>query len=473
MTEQQVSSFSMTIGGDSVRGEASFDVVDPATNEVFAQAPDCSRDELDRAMHASEVASPDWSRDAERRADALLYAAELLDSAVDELAPLLTREQGKPLADARLELAGAGARLRFAAGLRLEPEVLQDDAKAYVRLVRRPVGTVAAIAPWNAPLIIGMAKVAPALAAGNTVVLKPSPFTPLTTLRVGELFKEAFPPGVLNVVSGRDATLGVLMTEHPIPGMVDFTGSVGTGKRVAANAAPDLKRVNLELGGNDAAIALDDIEVDDIAEQLFWSAFANCGQVCVAIKRLYVHENTYAECVDALASIASSIKVGPGLEQEVRMGPLNNRPQLTRVEGLVEDARHLGAVMAAGGERLDRPGNFFAPTIVANARDGLRIVDEEQFGPALPVIPYRSLDEAVAAANATHFGLGGSVWSSDPERGAEVARKLECGTAWINTHRVLAAHIPFEGQKCSGYGGNAGILGFHGFTEGQVVYTQR
>ena len=468
-----MSSFCMTIGGESVRGDASFDVVDPATNEVFAQAPDCSGDELDRAMHAAEVAFQDWSRDAERRADALLRAADLLDSAVDELAPLLTREQGKPLADARIELAGAGARLRFAAGLRLEPEVLQDDANAYVRLVRRPVGTVAAIAPWNAPLIIAMAKVAPALAAGNTVVLKPSPFTPLATLRVGELLREAFPPGVLNVVSGRDATLGVLMTEHPVPRMVDFTGSVGTGKRVAANAAPDLKRVNLELGGNDAAIALDDIEVDDIAERLFWSAFANCGQVCVAIKRLYVPENTYGECVDALASIASSIKVGPGLDEEVQMGPLNNRPQLTHVKGLVEDARHLGAVMAAGGERLESPGNFFAPTIVANAHDGLRIVDEEQFGPALPVIPYRSLDDAVTAANATHFGLGGSVWSSDPERAAEVARQLECGTAWVNTHRVLAAHIPFEGQKSSGYGGNAGIVGFHGFTVGQVIYTQR
>ncbi|HTX64017.1 MAG TPA: aldehyde dehydrogenase family protein [Acidimicrobiales bacterium] len=465
--------YAMTIDGVAVPGTSSFDVLDPATNDVLGQAPECSREQLDEAMSAAANAFPVWSVDATGRGRALEAAADLLDAAVDELAPLLTGEQGKPLADARTELRGGAARLRYASTLRLEPEVLQDDEQAYAELVRRPYGTVAAIAPWNAPVIIAMAKVGPALAAGNTVVLKPSPYTPLTTLRVGELLQEVLPAGVLSVISGSSGELGQAMIEHRVPRMVDFTGSVRTGKAVAAAAAPDLKRVTLELGGNDPAIVLDDADPGEIAEQLFWGAFANCGQVCVAIKRLYVPRASYDGFVDALASVASAVKVGPGLEEGVTMGPLNNVPQLRHVEQLVDDALRHGAVAASGGGRMQGPGNFFAPTVLAGVADGTAIVDDEQFGPALPVIPYDSLDEALARANATHFGLGGSVWAKDVERASDVAGRLACGTAWVNSHRVLASHLPFTGHKWSGYGGNSGIEGFHEFTEGQVVWRKR
>lgn len=461
----------MTIDGSGVLADDRFDVLDPATGEVCGQAPECSIVQLDEAMHAADRAFQSWSTDADGRSAALLRAAEVLSGAAEELATILVSEQGKPLPDARLEVNGAAARLRFAADLRLEDEVLQEDDGVRAVLLRRPVGTVAAISPWNAPLVISMAKVAPALAAGNTVVLKPSPFTPMSSLRLGELLREVFPRGVLNIVTGRDAALGAAMTSHPIPRIVDFTGSIRTGKLVAQSASSDVKRVMLELGGNDAAIALDDADPAELADRVFWAAFANCGQICVAIKRLYVPRSRYAEWVDALAAIAAAVPVGPGMREGVRMGPLNNAPQADHVERLVEAALADGAQAASGGSRIDGPGNFFQPTIIAGARDGMSIVDDEQFGPALPVIAYDSLTDAVRAANATHYGLGGSVWSTDADRAAEVARQLDCGTAWVNTHRVLVAHIPFVGHKWSGYGGNSGTDGFHEFTQPQVIYS--
>lgn len=463
----------MTIGGEAAATQSRFEVFDPATDEVVGEAPDCTSEQLDEAMSAAAAAFPGWSADPGARSQALLRASEIVQEATEELARILVTEQGKPLADARLELGGAAARLRFAADLRLHAEVLQDDEQALAILHRRPLGVIAAISPWNAPLIISMAKVGPALAAGNTVVLKPSPYTPLSTLRLGELLRDVFPPGVFSVLSGRDGALGAAMTRHPVPRMVDFTGSVRTGKLVAESAAGDLKRVALELGGNDPAIALDDADPGELADRVFWGAFANCGQVCVAIKRLYVPKERYGDWVDALAGVASQVPVGAGMEEGVRLGPLNNKPQAEHVERLVSEALGHGASAAAGGGRLDRPGNFFAPTIVAGAADGEPIVDDEQFGPALPVVPYESLDEALSHANATHYGLGGSVWGADAERAAQVAGDLECGTSWVNTHKVLAAHIPFVGTKWSGYGGNSGTEGFHEFTATQVVYTQR
>jgi acyl-CoA reductase-like NAD-dependent aldehyde dehydrogenase len=465
--------FTMTIDGEAAPAQGWFDVFDPATDEVCGRAPDCTAEQLDEAMQRAQQAFPGWAADPDARSAALARAAQLVEGALDELAPILVREQGKPLADARLEIRGAAARLRHASELRARDEVLQDDEQARVLLTRKPLGVIAAISPWNAPLIISMAKVGPALAAGNTVVLKPSPYTPLSTLRLGELLRDAFPPGVFSVVSGKDGALGGWMTAHPIPAMADFTGSIRTGKLVAAAAAPTLKRVALELGGNDPAIMLDDADPGELAERAFWAAFANCGQVCIAIKRLYVPREQYTDWVDALVDVAGRVKVGPGMEEGVQLGPLNNAPQAAHVERLVDDALHDGAEAAAGGHRIDAPGNFFEPTIVAGATDGQSIVDDEQFGPALPVIAYDEVEDAVLAANHTHYGLGGSVWGADTERAASIAGRLESGTAWVNTHRVLAAHIPFAGAKESGYGGNAGIEGFHEFLQSQVLYTQR
>lgn len=464
-----MSNFSMTVDGATAVAERTFGVVNPATGEVFEQAPDCTPAQLDAAMEAAQKSYRDWRLDIDARRDALRAAGELLVEAADELAPTLTAEQGKPLHEARREILGSSVWFKYFADLELPREVIQDDERATVEVLRRPIGVVAAIAPWNYPLSLAAWKIAPALLAGNTMVLKPSPYTPLTTLKVGEMLQSVLPAGVLNVVSGGD-DLGRWMTAHPTPRKISFTGSIETGKHVAASAAPDLKRLTLELGGNDPAIVLDDADPAEIAGRIFAAAFVNNGQVCAAIKRVYVPESLYDDVVDALAEKAKAATVGDGTVEGVQLGPINNKPQFERVSGLVADAIAGGAKAVAGGRPLDRPGYFFEPTILADVTDGTRIVDEEQFGPALPVIAYRDVNEAVDRVNGSNFGLSGSVWSSDPDRAAGVAAQLDCGTSWVNTHLVLQPHQPFGGAKWSGIGVENGPWGLYGFTELQVLY---
>ncbi|GAA1563187.1 aldehyde dehydrogenase family protein [Actinomadura kijaniata] len=461
--------YTMTIDGRAVAAERDFGVVNPATGEVADRAPDATREQLDAAMESALAALPAWRRDEQARVKALHAAADVLFARSEEIGRIITLEQGKPLADATMEVVGAGVWLKYFADLELPREVIQDDDRAFVEVVRRPMGVVAAITPWNYPLLLAIWKLAPALRAGNTMVLKPSPFTPLSSLRLGEVLRDVLPPGVLNVVSGGD-DLGAWMTGHPVPRKISFTGSVATGKRVAQAAAPDLKRVTLELGGNDPAILLDDADPAAVADKLFAAAFQNNGQVCSAIKRVYVPESLYGDVVEALAAKARSVKVGDGMAEGVQYGPVNNKPQFERVNELVAEAIAGGARAAAGGRPIDGPGYFFEPTILADVEDGTRIVDEEQFGPALPVVRYRDLEEALDRANGTHFGLSGSVWSADPERAAEVAARLDAGTVWANTHLALAPHQPFGGFKWSGVGVENGPWGLYGFTELQVVH---
>jgi acyl-CoA reductase-like NAD-dependent aldehyde dehydrogenase len=347
-------------------------------------------------------------------------------------------------------------------------EPLHEDDEQRIELHRKPLGVVAAITPWNFPIILATWKIASALLAGNTVVLKPSPFTPLSSLALGNALQQALPAGVLNVVAGGD-DLGRLLTEHPSVRKISFTGSVPTGKKIAAAAAPDLKRVTLELGGNDPAIVLADVDPAAIAEKLFWGAFRNAGQICVAVKRVYAEESIYAPLVAALSDLARRVVVGSGLDAETQMGPINNRPQFERVCELLASARDSGGRFETGGGALDRPGYFVAPTIVTGLEDGARLVDEEQFGPVLPVIPVRSAEDALARANAGHFGLGGSVWTSDVARGAALAGELECGTGWVNQHGALSPFAPFGGCKWSGVGYENGPWGLSAFTELQVI----
>jgi acyl-CoA reductase-like NAD-dependent aldehyde dehydrogenase len=463
---------SMTIDGTAVPTADTFDVINPATGKVHAQAPECSKEQLDAAFESAQKAYRDWKADEKLRRGLLLKAADAMFAAAGELGSILMAEQGKPLSEASTEGFAAGIWFQYYANLEVPREVIQDDDNAFAEVVRRPLGVVAAITPWNFPLVLASWKIAPALLAGNTMVLKPSPFTPLATLRMGEILRDVLPPGVLNVVSGGDE-LGKWMTSHPVPRKISFTGSVATGKHVATSAAPDLKRVTLELGGNDPAIILDDVDPAAIAEKLFWGAFSNNGQICSAIKRVYVPERLYDGVVEALAEKARSVKVGEGSIEGVQLGPINNKPQFDRVSELVADAIKGGATAVTGGKPIDGDGYFFEPTILSDISDGTRIVDEEQFGPALPIISYRDLDDAVERANATHFGLSGSVWSADPERGAEVAARLECGTAWVNAHLALAPHQPFGGAKWSGIGVENGPWGLYGFTELQVLYRSK
>lgn len=463
-----MSEFTLTLDGKSVAADETFGVINPATGQVFAQAPECSRAQLDLAMESSAAAYKSWSRDLDKRRQALRDCANVLRERAPELGQILTREQGKPLEKGIGEFFGAAVWFDYTAGLELPVEVVQDDDDARVEVHRRPLGVVAAITPWNFPIVLAVWKIAPALLAGNTIVIKPSPFTPLSTLALGEALRDTLPPGVLNVVSGGD-DLGKWMTSHPVPRKISFTGSIETGKHVAASAAPDLKRLTLELGGNDAALVLPDVDPGAIADKLFWGAFENTGQVCSAIKRVFVHEDQYQATLDALAERAKSVVVGDGFDEKTELGPLNNQPQFDRVKELVADAIDAGADVRAGGAARDGDGYFFEPTILGGLAEGVRIVDEEQFGPALPVLRYRDVDEALERANATMFGLSGSVWSNDAQRAAEIAGRLECGTAWVNQHLQIVPHAPFGGAKWSGIGVENGHWGLYGFTETRTI----
>ncbi|MFD3334802.1 aldehyde dehydrogenase family protein [Streptomyces sp. NPDC058700] len=452
-------------GGRAVR----FPVVDPATGEAFDEAPDQQPGELDDVLARAERAWHGWRADPAARTAALRASADAVETAGDDLARLLTREQGKPLAESYAEVARTAARLRYFADLAPRTRRIDDGRPVHSEVRWRPLGPVAAIVPWNFPLQLAAAKFAPALAAGNTMVLKPSPFTPLATRMLGSVLATVLPEDVLTVVTGREP-LGARLASHPGIRHVTFTGSVPTGRAVAGAAAASLARVTLELGGNDAAVLLDDVDVDRIADRLFWAAFRNCGQVCMAVKRVYVPTGLHAEVVEALAERAKSVTVGPGLDPGTRLGPLNNLPQLSRVERVTEHALADGARVATGGHRLDGPGYFFAPTILTDVPPGSPVVTEEQFGPVLPVLPYRSLDEAVDAANGTGFGLGGSVWGTDLDRAEAVADRLECGTAWINHHAELSLGQPFAGVKDSGVGVAGGPWGLYGNLRPFVVH---
>ncbi|RLL67992.1 aldehyde dehydrogenase family protein [Streptomyces sp. Z26] len=455
--------------GTTARRAARFPVVDPATGEPFDEAPDQHPDEVDAVVARAHRAWRGWRADAPARTAALHAAADAVEAAGGDLAPLLTREQGKPLAEAYGEVARTAARLRYFAELAPETRPITDGRPVRGEVRWRSLGPVAAIVPWNFPVQLAAAKCAPALAAGNTVVLKPSPFTPLATRLLGTVLASVLPPDVLTVVTGREP-LGARLASHPGIRHVTFTGSVPAGRAVAGAAADSLARVTLELGGNDAAILLDDVEVERVADRLFWAAFRNCGQVCMAVKRVYAPARLHAEVVEALAERARTVAVGPGLDPGTRLGPVSNGPQLARVEQVVRRALADGARAAAGGGRPDRPGHFFAPTVLTRVPPESAVVTEEQFGPVLPVVAYGSVEEAVAAANGTRYGLGGSVWSADPDRAEAVVDRLDCGTAWINHHAELSLAQPFAGTGDSGVGVAGGPWGLYGNLRPFVVH---
>lgn len=465
--------YRMLIGGDLVAGSTTFDVLNPATEEVIASVPDATPEDLDAAIAAARAAFPGWSATpiAERKAK-LVELANAIWGNAEAFARLLTSEQGKPVHEAQGEVMGAGYWLQAYTALDL-PETVNEDSEERLSITRHvPLGVVGAIAPWNFPMILAMFKVAPALLAGNTMVLKPSPFTPLTTLRFAELARAILPAGVLNVVTGGDA-LGPWMTAHPGFDKISFTGSTQTGRRVMASAAPTLKRVTLELGGNDPAIVLPDVDVEKIAEQLFWAAFTNNGQICIATKRMYIHKDIYEPLRDAIVAYAKTVKVGDGSEQGTQIGPINNRPQYERVLGLIEDAREKGYKFLLGGEKADVPGYFVPITILDNPPEDSRIVQEEQFGPVLPLIRFDDFDDVLAKANATDYGLGASVWSADEERAYDLAQRIQSGTVWVNETQHLSPLAAFGGVKQSGVGVEGGLEGLLEYTNAQTLVRRK
>jgi acyl-CoA reductase-like NAD-dependent aldehyde dehydrogenase len=470
--------FNLIIDGKKVATEKSFNVLNPATGEVVAQCPSAELHHLDEAVAAAKKAFPSWSQiDDARRVKMIHDIADAMERHQEELMKLLTMEMGKPLGGYQgigsgMEVGGAVAWTRATAAIDLPVEVIQDDESAYIEVHRKPLGVVGSIPPWNWPLMIAIWHVIPALRTGNTVVLKPSSMTPLATLRLVELANEILPPGVFNIVTA-EGGIGSAMAKHPDIQKIVFTGSTPTGKKIMGNACSNLKRLTLELGGNDAGIVLPDVNVKEVAPHIFAASFHNNGQTCAALKRLYVHQDIYEQMCEALAEIARSVVTGNGLDPGVDLGPLQNKEQFDLVCELAEDARKAGGRFLCGGQPMKGPGYFFPATLVADISDGTRLVDEEQFGPILPIIKYKDEDDALRRANNSPFGLGGSVWSANVEKAKKLAMRLECGTAWVNTHSTIQPNAPFGGVKQSGFGVEFGRYGLEEYTSIQTVKIAR
>jgi acyl-CoA reductase-like NAD-dependent aldehyde dehydrogenase len=465
--------FAMLIGGALVRGSEHIAVLNPANEQLLANAPDATPAELDAAIAAARQAFPAWAAaNIDSRRAVLTAMAQAIIAHKDDLKRLLTSEQGKPHADAEGEVLAAAHWLMGTATLDLPVVVNEDSSVRYSETRRIPIGVVAAISPWNYPLLLAIFKLGPALLAGNVVVLKPSPYTPLTTLKIGELVKDIVPPGVLNIISGSDR-LGPWMTAHAGIDKISFTGSTATGKRVMESAAQSLKRITLELGGNDPAIILPDADPEAIAEQIFWAAFGNNGQICIASKRIYIHADIYDRLRNAIVAYAKTVKIGDGAEQGTRLGPINNRPQYDRVIDLIRDAQDQGYAFLTGGLPDDAPGYFVPITIIDNPPEGSRIVQEEQFGPIMPLLKYDNVDDVIARANACDYGLGASVWGQDEARAMDVARRIQSGTVWVNETRHLSPLAVFGGMKQSGLGVEGGEPGLLEFTQAQTLVRKK
>ena len=470
---QADTSFELLIDGAGVAGERHFDVINPATEEVVGRAPDCTRSQLDAAVAAARKAFSDWKATpiGERQAK-VAAIGDMIAAHIDDLSRLLTSEQGKPVARAVEDVGAAPYFCGLSSKLTPPVDIHEDSAERLSATYRVPIGVVCAISPWNFPIADSFWKVAPALVAGNTVLLKPSPFTPLTTLRIGALIRDILPPGVLNILSGGD-DLGPWMTSHPGIDKVAFTGSTATGRRVMQSAAQTLKRLTLELGGNDAAIVLPGIDVKATAEKLFGAAFGNTGQVCFAAKRVYVHDDVYEPFANALVELGKQAKVGDGSKQGTDFGPVQNRQQFERLKGLIADSHANGHNFLLGGDTKTGNKGYFIPiTILDNPPEDSRIVQEEQFGPILPLLRFDDVAVAIDKANAVEVGLGGSVWGP-PEQAEAIAHRLDTGMVWVNEYGSVAPSQPFGGRKQSGFGVANGMSGLLEFTQPHTIVTSR
>ncbi|GAA4217058.1 acyl-CoA reductase-like NAD-dependent aldehyde dehydrogenase [Sagittula marina] len=468
-----IETIGLIANGERVETISRFEVRNPGTGNVAGYAPDAGQDELDRAVSAAKAAFPAWAATSdEERAAACNAVADHIEAHAEELAQLITLEQGKPLGGlgSRWEIGGAVAWARYTAALCLPMKVLQDTNEGKVEMYRKPLGVVGSITPWNFPVMIAVWHILPALRSGNTVVSKPSPMTPLASLRLVELMNELLPAGLVNSVSAADGAfnMGAAMSSHEDIAKIVFTGSCGTGQKVMQSGAETMKRLTLEMGGNDAGIVLPDADPQAIAEGLFWGAFINNGQTCAAMKRLYVHDDIHDAVCEALVAYASNIKVGEGTLEDSVLGPVQNKAQFDKVARLVAAAKETGQVLL-GGEPGE--GLFYPPTIIAGLGADDALVYEEQFGPALPVIRYTDVEDALAQANALDVGLGGSVWSSDKDEAKAVAQRMECGTVWINGHGGIQPNAPFGGVKKSGFGVEFGEEGLKEYTDIQVIFS--
>ncbi len=462
----------MLIGGKLVGSKSknkTVNVINPATGKKFAKVPKGTKKDINRAVNAAKNAFPAWSAMPIKKRQALVdRMADVIANNAEMLARLMVKEQGKPMEEAMGEMAWTEGYIRHYATLAPKGRTIQNDGDFKIETRRKPLGVVAGICPWNFPVLVPFWKIGPALITGNTIVVKPAPTTPLTILKVFELCNEFMPAGVINIVSDEN-DLGPVLTNHKDVAKISFTGSCETGKKIMASSAGTLKRVTLELGGNDAAILLPDVDVKATAAQIYGGAFLNAGQVCMAIKRVYAHKDIYDELCDELAKLAKGAFVGDGLQQGTTVGPIQNKTQFEKVKKLIKSAKKDGKILSGGVSKKRKKGYFIDPIIVRDVKDGDDIVDKEQFGPILPVIKFTNVKKIAKTANNTDFGLGGSVWSSNTAKATKVASELEAGTVWVNQALNIGPHIPMAGFKASGLGVEQSSEGLEEYTQMQVM----
>ncbi|MDE1149809.1 MAG: aldehyde dehydrogenase family protein [Azospirillaceae bacterium] len=473
----------MLIGGQWVQAAsgAKIETIDPATGKVLAHIPDAQPEDVDAAVRAARRAFPAWAETVPAQRAAILWRiADILEQHIDELSELETLDQGKPLFVGRwAEIPGAIGQFRFYAGqcLTIEGRTINTSVtyqpqgkQVQAWTLREPVGVVAAIVPWNSPLVLTAMKLAPALAAGCTVVLKPAEDTSLTALRLGELMMQAgLPEGVLNIITGRGATAGSALAAHGDVDKVAFTGSTATGRAILDASKGNLKRVTLELGGKSPVIVLPDADLDLAVPGVANAIFFNGGQVCVAGSRAYVHADIYDRVLEGVAAQAQGMQLGHGLNPATQMGPLVSAKQAERVAGLIDGARAAGASVVTGGERLGPAGTFIAPTVIAQVKPQMEIVREEVFGPVLVIQRFTDVDEVVAAANDSVYGLAASIWTQSLSHAHRLSRRVQAGTVWINTHSMYDASLPIGGVKQSGYGRDSGLAALDNYLEWKTV----
>ncbi|PQZ94657.1 aldehyde dehydrogenase [Arthrobacter sp. MYb227] len=448
-----------------------YDVFDPATLERVGSAPEHTQADVERAIASATSASRAWAADRTARKANLKQTAGLIRTRAAELGSILSREQGKPLREAVTEFLVAADLFDYYANLAWdETESLPDRAGRQVQVHHRPVGLVGTITPWNFPISLLAVKLAPALAAGCTVIAKPSPTTPLSTIALIELLNEVLPANVAQVRTSSRRTVNVALSSLPGVRKISFTGSTDVGISVATQALQGVKRVTLELGGNDPAIVLPDADIRTTARGIVASAFRNAGQVCMAVKRVYVPRELAGELTEAISAEVSAHVIGHGINDSTTMGPMHNAAQLATVQAMIAQATAAGATIAHGNERGTKlPGHFLAPTVIANATDGMSIVDEEQFGNALPIVSYSDENALIQMLNGQEFGLGSSLWTPDEDRAQQLAATLETGTVWINQHTVVELDAPFGGWKASGVGRERGRYGLDEYLETRTI----
>ncbi|PWY92192.1 aldehyde dehydrogenase [Aspergillus heteromorphus CBS 117.55] len=417
--------------------------INPATRQPNPEVPVSTAEDLNRAVKHARAAFKTWSKlSVEDRRSTVIAFGEAIESHAEEFTKLLVQEQGKAQGQAAIEIGMCGTWAKQIPLLELNDVVLQDTEDQRVIQRFTPMGVVAGIVPWNFPVLLAVGKLVPAVYAGNTIIIKPSPFTPYCGLKLGELAAKIFPPGVVQVLSDA-GDLGPLITAHPDINKISFTGSTLTGKRIMAACANSLKSLTLELGGNDPAIICDDVDIETVVPQVATLSFLVSAQVCMMIKRLYVHEKIYDKFLEALVAFTRNLKVGDGAEPGVFFGPVQNEMQYEKVKDLLTSIQTENLTPVLGGTVTESAGYFITPTIIDNPPENSRVVQEEAFGPILPVLKWSQEDDVIARANDVDTGLGASVWSADLDRAEKIARQLESGSVWINSHFQVAPHVPF------------------------------